>query len=248
MKRLMYAAIAALMFSTLAFAAEAQQKDVDLKATDGTSLKASYFSPGRPGPAILLLHQCNMDRHAWDGLAKDLAGAGFHVLTLDYRGYGESGGERLTDAAKRRAVTQEKWPGDVDTAYAYLISQKGVDKAHVAAGGASCGVTQSSDLATRHHEIKALMLLSGTASDAAKTFIASTPGLPVFGAASEGDTGAAKGIKEAVESSKNPRSTLKLYAGTEHGVPMFAKNSELEPMIVSWLRAQLQVTEHSGSR
>ena len=50
---------------------------------------------GRSGPAMLLLHQCNMDRHAWDGLAKDLADAGVHVLTLDFRGFGESGGDRL---------------------------------------------------------------------------------------------------------------------------------------------------------
>ena len=64
-------------------AAEVQKKDVDLKAQDGTTLKASYFAPGHPGPAMLLLHQCNMDRHAWDGLAQDLVNAGFHVLTLD---------------------------------------------------------------------------------------------------------------------------------------------------------------------
>ena len=83
------------------------------------------------------------------------------------------------------------------------------------------------------------MLLSGGASDAAKSYIAANQGIPVFGAASEGDTNAAKGIKEAVEASKNPQSTIKLYAGTEHGVPMFAKNPELEPMIVSWLKAQL---------
>jgi hypothetical protein len=61
----------------------------------------------------------------------------------------------------------------------------------------------------------------------------------VFGAASEGDTNAAKGIKEAVEASKNPRSTLKMYSGNEHGVPMFAKNADLEPMIVTWLKAEL---------
>jgi dienelactone hydrolase len=134
---------------------------------------------------------------------------------------------------------KDKWPGDVDAAYAYLVAQKGVDKSRIAAGGASCGVTQSSDLATRRHEIKALMLLSGTASDAAKAYIAATPALAVFGAASEGDTGAAKGIKEAVEASKNPRSKLKMYSGTEHGVPMFAKNADLEPMIMTWLKAEL---------
>lgn len=238
MKSLAFALAGTLTWA-LALSAEVQKKDVDIKTTDGFNLKGTYFTPGRPGPAMLLLHQCNMDRHAWDGLAKDLAAGGFHVLTIDYRGYGDSKGEGFNTPADGRKVLREKWPGDVDAAYAYLMNQKGVDKSRVAAGGASCGVGQSSDLATRHHEIKALMLLSGGASDAAKAYIAANPEIPVFGAASEGDTSAAKGIKEAVEASKNPQSTIKLYAGTEHGVPMFAKNSELEPMIVSWLRAQL---------
>ena len=38
--------------------------DVDIIASDGVVLKASYFSPGRVGPGILLFHQCNMARHA----------------------------------------------------------------------------------------------------------------------------------------------------------------------------------------
>ena len=160
-------------------------------------------------------------------------------MTFDFRGFGESGGGRPADAAERRKVIQEKWPGDVDTAYAYLTAQKGVEKARIAAGGASCGVMQAADLATRHHEIKALMLLSGNASDAAKSYLTATPSLPVFGAASEGDANAAKGIKEAVEASKSPQSKVKLYAGTEHGVPMFSKDAELEPMIVGWLKAQV---------
>ncbi|PWU06104.1 MAG: hypothetical protein C5B51_13020 [Terriglobia bacterium] len=235
---------AGALAASMAMAADAP-KNVDLKAPDGTGLKASYSSPGRPGPAILLLHQCNMDRHAWDGLAKDLANAGFHVLALDFRGYGDSGGDRISDAAQRRTVVQEKWPGDVDAAYEYLKSQKGVDASRIAVGGASCGVTQASDLAARHHEIRALMLLSGSASDKGKAYIAGAFTMPVFGAASEGDTNAAKGIKEAAGASGNPGSQVKIYPGTEHGVPMFAKNAELEPMIVSWLKMQL--AEHPGS-
>jgi|SRR5580698_517656 dienelactone hydrolase len=230
--------IAAALTFAAGLSAEVHKKDVDIKAPDGVSLKGTYFSAGRPGPAMLLLHQCNMDRHAWDGLAADLAGNGFNVLTVDYRGFGESGGEKFTDPAQRRA-SMEKWPADVDAAYAFLASQKGVDQTRIAAGGASCGVTQSSDLATRHQEIKALMLLSGMASDAAKAYIAGNASLPVFGAASEGDTGAAKGIREAVAASKDPKSIVKVYPGTEHGVPMFAKNPDLEPMIVAWLKAQL---------
>jgi dienelactone hydrolase len=226
-----------LLITALTFAvglsAEVHKKDVDIKAADGANLKGTYFSAGRPGPAMLLLHQCNMDRHAWDGLAEDLAGNGFNVLTIDFRGFGESGDQ------SERAAGRPKWPSDVDAAYAYLTSQKGVDQTRVAVGGASCGVTQSADLAVRHPEIKALMLLSGMASDAAKTYLAGNSSLPVFGAASEGDTGAAKGIQEAVAASKDPKSTVKIYPGTEHGVPMFAKNAELEPMIVAWLKTQL---------
>jgi len=115
----------------------------------------------------------------------------------------------------------------------------------MAAGGASCGVEQASKLAARRPEIKTLMLLSGTAGDALG-HIAQTPTLAVFGAASAGDKMAAEGIKAAVGASKNPASVLKIYQGTEHGVPMFAKNPELEPMIVSWLKTRLIST--SGTR
>jgi dienelactone hydrolase len=230
--------IAAALTFAVGLSAEVQKKDIDIQAPDGVNLKATYFSAGRPGPAMLLLHQCNMDRHAWDGLAEDLAGNGFNVLTVDYRGFGDSGGSKSTDP-DTRAANRQKWPTDVDAAFEYLTKQKGVDQSRIAVGGASCGVTQSSDLAARHHEIRALMLLSGMASDAAKAYIANNSSLPVFGAASAGDTGAAKGIREAVAESKDPKSVVKIYEGTEHGVPMFAKNPELEPMIVAWLKAQL---------
>src|ERR1700676_1894887 len=98
---------------TAGLSAEVQKKDVDIKAPDGVSLKGTYFSAGRPGPAMLLLHQCNMDRHAWDGLAEDLASNGFQVLTIDFRGFGESGGSQSTDP-DQRAAARQKWPADVD--------------------------------------------------------------------------------------------------------------------------------------
>jgi dienelactone hydrolase len=231
-------AIAAALACAASLSAEVQRKDIDIKAPDGVNLKATYFSAGRSGPAMLLLHQCNMDRHAWDGLAADLAAGGINLLTFDNRGFVESGGSKSTDPDTRTAE-RKKWPADVDAAFDYLKSQKGVDPSRLAVGGASCGVTLSSDLAARHHDIRALVLLSGMASDAAKAYIASNPSLPVFGAASEGDTGAANGIRAALAESKDSKSVIKIYPGTEHGVPMFAKNPELEPMIVAWIKAQL---------
>src|SRR6266550_1101726 len=64
---------------------------LDLSAADGTKLKATYFGAGKPGPGVLLLHQCNRQRKVWDALAQQLAAAGINVLTLDYRGFGVGG-------------------------------------------------------------------------------------------------------------------------------------------------------------
>src|ERR1700732_1940559 len=64
---------------------------VDLKASDGTVLKASYFAAAKPGPGVLLLHQINRTRRGWDDVAAQLAAAGINTLTLDMPGFGESG-------------------------------------------------------------------------------------------------------------------------------------------------------------
>ena len=238
MKRLAAALVVGLALVAAIASAQVSRQDVDIKAPDAANLRGTYFSPGKDGPALLLLHQCNMDRHAWDELATDLANAGFHVLTVDYRGWGDSDGSGA-DQEKRRAL-RANWPGDVDAMFAYLLAQPGVDRSQLAAGGAaSCGTTLSSDLAARVPEIKALIELSGGASDTARAYVTRTPALAIFGAAAEGDANAARGTRELVGASRNPHSTLKIYAGEEHGVPMFAKNPDLRPMIVSWLETQL---------
>src|SRR5437588_2586279 len=109
---------------------------VELKASDGTILKGSYFAAAKPGPGVLLLHQSNRPRQSWDEVARQLAAAGINTLTLDMRGFGESGGPytKLTDAEKAKAQTM--WPSDVDTAFQYLVSQPGEKSDVIGVGGA----------------------------------------------------------------------------------------------------------------
>lgn len=110
---------------------------VDLTAADGTNLKATYFAAGRPGPGMLLLHQCNRQRKIWDELAKQMAASGLNVLTVDFRGFGESGGtpfDKLTQQEIARIVDQ-RFPGDVDTAFQYLAAQPGVSRDTIGGGG-----------------------------------------------------------------------------------------------------------------
>src|SRR5687767_15686238 len=124
--------VAAILFASasLNISAQVQARHVDIRTPDGTILKASYFSAGKPGPGVLLLHQCRLDRHAWDRLAADLASAGMHVLAFDYRGYGETTGtlpppppSLPQDAnTKFSSTISGSWTGhkDVELAYGYL--------------------------------------------------------------------------------------------------------------------------------
>lgn len=215
--------------------ASAQKKDLDLDVTapDGAKLKATYYSPGRPGPGMILLHQCNMDRKSWVSLAGALAARGIHVLTLDYRGYGESA-ERTDDRSQMQQL-RAKWPADIDAALVMLLAQPGVDKDRLAAGGASCGVNNSVQLARRSGQIKALVLLSGNTNPEGQAYLQQNPNMPIFGAASAEDGNAVPAMKAIVGHSRNPATTIRELNNAGHGVPMFTADPTLLPAIVEWL-------------
>jgi len=209
---------------------------VDLTAVDGTKLKATFYAAGKAGPGVLLLHQCNQQRKGWDGLATQLAAAGISVMTLDYRGYGESGGTAPKDLPQAEAVKvlNEKWPGDVDVAYGYLVSQPGVDAHIVGAGGASCGVNQSIQLARRHPEVKSLVLLSGNTDREGRAFLSKSEKMPVLLSAARDDGAAVELMEWLYSLSTNPGSKFVEYPNGGHGVDIFAAHKELPAMIVDW--------------
>jgi len=221
---------------------------VDLAAADGTKLKATFFSAGKAGPGVLLLHQCNQQRKGWDGLATQLAAAGISVLTLDYRGYGESEGTAPKDLppAEGEKVLNEKWPGDVDVAYGYLVSQPGVNARVIGAGGASCGVNQAIHLAIRHPEVKSLVLLSGNADREGRAFLSASEKMPVLLSAADDDGAAVELMEWLYSLSTNPGSKFVEYPNGGHGVEIFAAHKELPAMIVDWYAQTLVKTPGSA--
>src|SRR5271155_3498795 len=96
-------------------------RDVDLTAPDGAKLKGTFFSARKPGPAVMLFHQCNRERSTWGPLAAQLAQAGINVLTMDNRGFGGSGGDRYASLTMQQRGDEAKlWPADFDIAFEYL--------------------------------------------------------------------------------------------------------------------------------
>lgn len=156
-----YLIFAALIASAAASVARAQQSQpsrprvVDLKASDGILLKATYFSAAKPGPGVLLFHQSNRTRSSWDDLARQLAAAGINTLEIDSRGHGESGGTREYDS--------QKWQADMETAFQFLVWQPGVQRDVIGlAGAGSLGVINAVETARLHPaDIKSLVMMSG---------------------------------------------------------------------------------------
>jgi len=224
----------------LTFCAGAQEaparRPVNLAAPDGTTLKATYFAAAKEGPGVLLMHQCNQQRKNWDELAGKLAAAGVHVMTIDYRGFGESGGTRFLDipGPERLQTVREKWPGDMDAAYTYLMSQKGVSHQIAGAGGASCGVNQAIQLARRHPQVKSLVLLSGNTDLDGRNFLRKSAQVPVLLSAAEDDQGAVELMEWLYALSPNPGSKFVHYQTGGHGVDMFGSHKDLPEMIVEW--------------
>ncbi len=232
---------------------------VELKASDGTRLKASYFAAAKPGPGVLLLHQRNRTRDSWDGVARQLAAVGIHTLTLDMRGFGESGGTpstKLTEA--ERAKVRAMRPGDVDTAFQYLVSQPGVKRDVIGVGGAGeFGVGRSIEVARQHStEVKSLVLLSGETLQDGLQFLRQASQLPGLFVVADDDeypptveamellyiTSSSPGKKFVHYSAAQDAPWIwyetsdasKVPANGGHGTDMFKVHSELPGIVVDW--------------
>jgi dienelactone hydrolase len=240
--RALAAALAILILHPAAAAPNGIGLDVDIAAPDGFVLKATYWAADAPGPGVLLLHQCNRDRTAWAGAARALAGAGFHVLTMDFRGFGGSVGPGVRSFRQQSDELWPLWEGDVDRAVAFLTSLPAVGDRPIGVMGASCGGSQALLLAARTPRVGAVVFLSSglpwVDDQDVQAFQRNHP-VPVLAVAAEGDEGTARRTQELFAGSRHENSRLILYKGDEHGVPLFDRDPHLVETIVAFFAANL---------
>jgi len=238
-----------------AFAKETRNlgRAVDLKASDGTILKASYFAAAKPGPAVLLYHQSNRTRKEWDMVARQLAAAGINTLTVDVRGHGETGGQESHGEARKK-----QWPLDLDAAFQYLISQPGVKRDVIGIGGAGViGVENSVETARRHSaEVKSLVLLSGETLREGLDFLRQASQLPELFVVADDDEypPIVEGMELLYITASSPSRKFVHYSASHeapwlwyepfdigkvpanggHGTDLFKPHPELPGIIVDW--------------
>jgi dienelactone hydrolase len=230
--------LGSLLSSGIGLAQAPSAKDVDILAPDGTKLRATFFPAAKAGPGVLLMHMCVTTRKSWEPVAKELSAAGINVLTIDNRGFGESGGPRYEGASPEvQQQLTEKWPGDFDAAYQFLSNHEGVDAARIGAGGGSCGVDNAVKLAERHSDIKVLVLLAGTTDLKGIDFVLHHPEITLFTAAAADDqyiTDAPQLMRWFSELSGNPHNKFETFPNGRHGTEIFGPHPELVHQIVAF--------------
>ena len=204
---------------------EKAYKTVEVDSLDGTPLIGSYYAAGKPdSPAILLLHQWESDRHAYDDFAAKMQSHGFAVLAIDGRGFGESN-RRANGAllpAGRTDADVKLMLGDVDATFGYLTKQQNIDPTRVGIVGASYGSSLAIIYAADHPQVAAVGLLS--------------PGLnyfgnmqteppakkygerPLFITAAEDDKESADAVRSLAAA--NAKATQKIYSTGGHGTAL----------------------------
>jgi pimeloyl-ACP methyl ester carboxylesterase len=110
-------------------------KNVQVAAKDGLTLKGDFYTlvanviPESGASAVLLLHDLNGNRQDEIALVMPFLQEGFQVLSVDLRGFGETGGKPDWEAAV----------GDIGTWLAWLKQQPDVQRTRLAIIGDGIG-------------------------------------------------------------------------------------------------------------
>jgi pimeloyl-ACP methyl ester carboxylesterase len=143
------AVIAALALAGLGLA----QERVSFPTQDGGLVYADMYGKGDRG--VVLAHGGRFNKESWEKQARVLATAGFRVLAIDFRGYGQSRGPGQSD------IFTAPLHFDVLAAVRYL-RKTGAKAVSVVGGSLGGGAAADASIQSEPGEIDRLVLLAAT--------------------------------------------------------------------------------------
>jgi alpha-beta hydrolase superfamily lysophospholipase len=180
----------------------AAQKLVSFSTPDGGLIYADLYGEG--GRGIVLAHGAQFDKSSWEKQARVLVKAGFRVLAIDFRGYGQS----------RAGAESGKLYIDVLAAVRYL-HRDGAKTVSVIGGSMGGGAAAAAAAASEPGEIDRLILLAPAPVAEPQNL----KGRKLF-ITSRGDPVAAK-IREQFARAPDPKE-LYILEGSAHAQHIFA--------------------------
>jgi pimeloyl-ACP methyl ester carboxylesterase len=179
---------------------------VSFPTSDGGRIYADEYGTGARD--VILAHGAVYDKESWKPQAEALAAAGFHVIAIDFRGYGKSYGPATEDPGDG--------PLDLDVLAAAAYARANGAKS-VAVVGASMGARAAGDATIEDagRKIDRLVLLAGLPSRSLADLR-----VPVLFLVSRDDGGIASMMQAQLESLHTPKK-LVVLPGSAHAQAIF---------------------------
>ncbi len=182
---------------------------VNFVTEDNVVIKGRLYGTG--GTAVVFAHMFPNDQRAWAGFAAEVAGQGFTALTFDFRGYGETGGQKDVSRIDRDLV-----------AAARFLDER--DYERVALVGASMGGTAALKVAARD-DLRDIIagVVAVSAPESFRGLVARDDvariSVPVLFVASEGDEAAVESLESLFERAGDLKDR-RLFSGSAHGTEL----------------------------
>jgi dienelactone hydrolase len=179
-----------------------------------------YLPAKSPAPAVLALHQWDANRSTYKDFARAMRDAGFVVLAVDGRGFGES-----TQSADGKVAPAWDLKNDIAAAIEYLKSQPSVDGQRIGIVGASYGASNALIYAADNpSDVRSVALLS-VGLNYHET-LPTEPALKKYGdrpllmLAARDDAASAGDTEKLAGAVKNAKYMTKVYDSGGHGTAL----------------------------
>jgi pimeloyl-ACP methyl ester carboxylesterase len=188
----------------------AAQKTVSFPTEDRGVVFADIYGMGERG--VVLAHGGRFDKESWVKQARTLTSAGYRVLALDFRGYGNSRGPGQSQPMDAPLHL------DVLAAVRYL-RKTGAKSISVIGGSMGAGAAGDASIASKPGEIDRLVFLGGAPNGPAEKLKSPTLFI-VARDDSSGDGPRLPGILQQYEKAPQPK-TLVVLDGSAHAQYLF---------------------------
>ena len=121
-----------------------------IKTVKIKNISAWDINPKKSQNYVLFLHGMSQNVSNYQRMYEKLLSKNQGVFAVEYRGYG---------ANKKTKVSENKLRKDVELAYNYLTETKGIKPQNITVIGHSMGGALATNFASKHPEIKSLILL-----------------------------------------------------------------------------------------
>ncbi len=206
------------------------QATISFPTSDGGVIFADLYGSGER--AVVLAHGGQFDKESWAPQAKELVAAGFEVLAIDFRGYGQSHGPGDKDPMDAPLYL------DVLAAVRYLHAH-GAKSVSVVGGSMGGWAAGDASIDSKPGEIDRVVMLGAAPNEPAEKLKSASLFIVARDDSSGGDERRLPGIQKQYEQAPQPKKLIVLD-GSAHAQFLFKTDQGERVMreIVDWLNGK----------